>query len=388
LPADITNQTLAGLTPTSVNIRVMGRDREGNGAIAGQILNTLSNTEGVVDVMRRQVTDLQEYYISFDRDQALKLGVTMNDALQAVLATLGSGGTVTPSFWADPVAGFSYSVQVQTPLQRLQSVEDLLRVPVRSRTSNAVLLGSFASIETRTVPANIARTTLQPTINILANASGEDISDIFNQVQTLSADLRGQQKPGNRIEIEGQAAAMQETFENLAMGFLAALILITIIMVFNFQSWLMPFVALSSLPFALSGSIAFLALTGTALSVPTLMGFIMTTGIATANSVLFTSFARDEWIRGMSAFEAAQHTIETRLRPILMTALTMIVGLIPMALGLGEGGEQNAPLARAVIGGLSAGTFATLFIVPLLFVLVFNNKRPNEPLLKEEELQS
>jgi multidrug efflux pump subunit AcrB len=274
-------------------------------------------------------------------------------------------------------------VQVQTPLQRLKSAEDLLRVPVRSRTGNAVLLGSFATIETRTVPANIARTTLQPTINILANTSGEDISGIFNQVQALAADFRSQQKPGNRIEIEGQAAAMMETFENLAIGFFAALILITIIMVFNFQSWLMPFVALSSLPLALSGSIGFLALTGTALSVPTLMGFIMTTGIATANSVLFTSFARDEWIKGMTAFEAAQHTIETRLRPILMTALTMIVGLVPMALGLGEGGEQNAPLARAVIGGLSAGTFATLFIVPLLFVLMFNNRRPSDPLLKE-----
>jgi multidrug efflux pump subunit AcrB len=381
LPADITNQTLTGLSPTTVNIRVMGRDREGNAAIANEILSELNQQDNAVDVMRRQVTDLQEYYVSFDRDQALKLGVTINDALQAVLATLGSGGTVSPSFWADPIAGFSYSVQVQTPIQRLQNVDDLLRVPVRTRTGNPVLLGSFATIESRKVPSNVARTTLQPTINIFANAPEEDISNVFGKSQELVNRLQATQKPGNRIEIDGQAASMQETFKNLTVGFLAAVILIAIIMVFNFQSWIMPLVALSTLPVALSGSVLFLSLTGTALSVPTLMGFIMTTGIATANSVLFTSFARDSWMAGQTAYEAAIHTISTRLRPILMTALTMIVGLIPMALAVGQGAEQNAPLARAVIGGLLTGTFATLLIVPLLFVLFFNGKRPPQPLL-------
>jgi len=383
LPADITNQTLTGLTPTGINIRVMGRDREGNATIAGDILESLSKDPEVVDVMRRQVTNLQEYFVSFDRDQALKLGVTINDALQAVLAALGSGGTVTPSFWADPVAGFSYSVQVQTPIQRLQSVEDLLRVPVRSRSGTPVLLGTFAKIESRQVPANIARTTLQPTVNILANAKGEDISHLALAAETLVESMQERLKPGNRIEIEGQATAMQETFTHLAIGFAAAVILIAIIMVFNFQSWSMPLVALSSLPLALSGSVLFLFVTNTALSVPTLMGFIMTTGIATANSVLFTSFARDEWLKGASAYDAAHHTIQTRLRPILMTAITMIVGLIPMALAMGQGAEQNAPLARAVIGGLLSGTLSTLLIVPLLFVLFYQNRRPHKPLLED-----
>lgn len=383
LPADITNQTLTGLTPTGINIRVMGRDREGNAIIAEEVLESLSKDTNVVDVMRRQVTNLQEYFVSFDRDHALKLGVTIDDALQAVLATLGSGGTVTPSFWADPLAGFSYSVQVQTPIQRLQSVDDLLRVPVRSNSGTPVLLGTFSKIESRQVPANISRTTLQPTINILANSKGEDISYLAQRTQSLVNSVKDRLKPGNRIEVAGQSTDMQETFMHLSAGFAAAIVLIAIIMVFNFQSWSMPLVAMSTLPLALSGSVIFLFMTNTALSVPTLMGLIMTTGIATANSVLFTSFARDEWLKGISAYDAALHTIQTRLRPILMTAITMIVGLIPMALALGQGAEQNAPLARAVIGGLLSGTLSTLLIVPLLFVLIYQNRRPHKPLLED-----
>ncbi|WP_370260668.1 efflux RND transporter permease subunit [Limnobacter sp.] len=384
LPADITNQTLSGLTPTSAEIRVIGRDVAGNMAIAKDIQQRLQANPDVTDLMARQVSNLPEYVFSIDRDRALQLGVTANDALQTLLGVLGTGGTVSPSYWSDPRAGISYVVQVQAPLQQVNSVEDLLRVPVSTAQGGTIQLGAVATITPRTVPATINRSTLAPVNSILANAPGADLKGLSQAAREAVAEVEPRLKPGNRIDIKGQATAMTDAFAELATGLLGALALIVLVMVFNFQSWVLPFVALSSLPVALSGAVAALFITGTPISVPALMGLIMTMGITTANSVLLTSFARDAWLAGASAWDAAVQTVRQRIRPILMTALTMVVGLIPMATALGQGAEQNAPLARAVIGGLLTGSVATLLVVPLVFAFALRRAVPGKPLVEDE----
>lgn len=383
LPADITNQTLSGLTPTSAEIRVIGRDVPGNVGIAQELLKKLNGSEDISDLMLRQVGNLPEYVVSIDRDRALALGITSADALQTLLGVLGTGGTVAPSYWSDPRAGISYVVQVQAPLQTINSAEDLLRLPITTPGGESIQLGAIATITPRTVPATVVRSTLQPVVSVLANAPGANLRVLAEQSQSAVDELQGRLKPGNRIEINGQATAMTAAFKELAVGLLGALALIVLVMVFNFQSWVLPFVALSSLPVALSGAVAALYVTGTPISVPALMGLIMTMGITTANSVLLTSFARDAWLQGMSAWDAALQTVRQRIRPILMTALTMIVGLIPMATALGQGAEQNAPLARAVIGGLMTGSMATLVLVPLIFTFAMKNAVPGKPLVEE-----
>lgn len=383
LPADITNQTLSGLTPTSAEIRVIGRDVPGNVGIAQELLKKLNGSEDISDLMLRQVGNLPEYVVSIDRDRALALGITSADALQTLLGVLGTGGTVAPSYWSDPRAGISYVVQVQAPLQTINSAEDLLRLPITTPSGESIQLGAIATITPRTVPATVVRSTLQPVVSVLANAPGANLRVLAEQSQSAVDELQGRLKPGNRIEINGQATAMTAAFKELAVGLLGALALIVLVMVFNFQSWVLPFVALSSLPVALSGAVAALYITGTPISVPALMGLIMTMGITTANSVLLTSFARDAWVQGMGAWEAALQTVRQRIRPILMTALTMIVGLIPMATALGQGAEQNAPLARAVIGGLMTGSVATLILVPLIFTFAMKNAVPGKPLVEE-----
>ena len=383
LPADITNQTLSGLTPTSAEIRVIGRDVPGNMGIAQELLKKLDGSSDISDLMLRQVGNLPEYVVSIDRDRALALGITSADALQTLLGVLGTGGTVAPSYWSDPRAGISYVVQVQAPLQTINSAEDLLRLPITTPGGESIQLGAIATITPRTVPATVVRSTLQPVVSVLANAPGANLRVLAEQSQEAVAELQSRLKPGNKIEINGQATAMTEAFRELAIGLLGALALIVLVMVFNFQSWVLPFVALSSLPVALSGAVAALYVTGTPISVPALMGLIMTMGITTANSVLLTSFARDAWLQGMSAWDAALQTVRQRIRPILMTALTMIVGLIPMATALGQGAEQNAPLARAVIGGLMTGSVATLILVPLIFTFAMKNAVPGKPLVEE-----
>lgn len=383
LPADITNQTLSGLTPTSAEIRVIGRDVPGNMGIAQELLKKLDGSSDISDLMLRQVGNLPEYVVSIDRDRALALGITSADALQTLLGVLGTGGTVAPSYWSDPRAGISYVVQVQAPLQTINSAEDLLRLPITTPGGESIQLGAIATITPRTVPATVVRSTLQPVVSVLANAPGANLRVLAEQSQEAVAELQSRLKPGNKIEINGQATAMTEAFRELAIGLLGALALIVLVMVFNFQSWVLPFVALSSLPVALSGAVAALYVTGTPISVPALMGLIMTMGITTANSVLLTSFARDAWVQGMGAWDAALQTVRQRIRPILMTALTMIVGLIPMATALGQGAEQNAPLARAVIGGLMTGSVATLILVPLIFTFAMKNAVPGKPLVEE-----
>jgi multidrug efflux pump subunit AcrB len=290
------------------------------------------------------------------------------DAATALLAALGASGTVSPNFWVDPAQGVSYTVQVLAPPTNLTSLEQLLNTPVRPAAGGQpVTLRSFASLQLRTIPANIDRTTLQPTTTILANVQGRDLGGVYADVSAAVAELKPRLKPANRIEMAGQAQSMELAYAEMLSGLLMAAVFVYLVMVVNFQSWMMPLIAMGGLPVAISGALFALYITGTPLSVPALTGLIMVIGVSTANSVLVTSFARDRLLEGVEPVPAAVDAAETRLRPVLMTATAMIVGILPMALGLGEGGEQNAPLGRAVVGGLIFGTCATLTFVPFLF---------------------
>lgn len=367
-PADATSQTLAGSAQTALEVRLFGRDVPGNSEIARTLIEQIRAVPGAVDVTQKQVRNLPSYYLEIDRVQAAKIGVTPQDASNALLAMLGASGTVAPSYWNDPNIGSSYTVQVLAPPSYLVSLEQLLNTAVRpSAGGPTVPLRTFATLQVRQVPANIDRTTLQPTITILANTEGRDLGAVYDEVRAAVEAARTKLKPGNRIEIAGQAQSMTQAYSEMLGGLVMAAVLVYLVMVVNFQSWLMPAIAMAGLPVAVAGAALALLVTGTPLSVPALTGLIMVIGVSTANSVLVTSFARDLHAAGTEPVAAALEAAKTRLRPVLMTATAMIVGILPMALGLGEGGEQNAPLGRAVIGGLMLGTIATLTLVPFCF---------------------
>ncbi|MCC7252290.1 efflux RND transporter permease subunit [Hyphomicrobium sp.] len=370
-PADATAQTLAGSAQTAIEVRVIGRDGLGNGEAARALQERMREIPGAVDVTVRQVRNLPSYYIEIDRTRASQIGVTPQDAANAILGALGTGGTVSPTFWSDPVVGSAYTVQIVAPPSNLVEIEQLLNTPVRaSEGGRAVALRTIASVQLRHVPANIDRTTLMPTVTVLANVEGRDLGGVYSEVAAAITDVEKRLKPGNRIEVAGRARSMTQAYGEMASGIVLAAVLVYLVMVVNFQSWLLPFIAMSGLPVAITGALIALFVTATPLSVPALTGLIMVIGVSTANSVLVTSFARDRLAEGATALEAAVDAGRTRLRPVLMTATAMIVGILPMALGAGEGGEQNAPLGRAVVGGLMLGTVATLTLVPFLFAML------------------
>lgn len=377
--ADATSQTLASGAPTTFEMRFIGRDQPGNLALARELIGRFRELPGAVDVTLREVLDQPRYSISIDRARASTLGVTQQDASSAILAALGSAGTVAANIWADPALGTSYDVQVIAPPAILTSVEQLLNLPVRPSQSIATTAGAmlepvplraFATVTEVRSPASISRTTLQPTLTVVGNTVSRDLAATTRALDGILSDLRSRQKVGNRIEVAGQAVLMQSAYRELIGGLGLAAVLVFLVMVVNFQSWLLPLVAISGLPMAISGALFGLWVTGTPISVPALMGIILVVGVSTANSVLVSSFARDRFIEGVTPLQASIEAATTRLRPVLMTATAMILGVIPMAIGNAEGGEQNAPLGRAVVGGLLFGTFASLLVVPVAFDFV------------------
>jgi multidrug efflux pump subunit AcrB len=383
-PADATSQTLSSGAPTSFEVRIIGRDRPGNLALAKDLQKQFPEIPGAVDVTLREVLDQPGYAIEVDRVRAATFGITQQDASRAVLATLGTGGTVSPNYWSDPGTGSSYDVQVIAPPSTLDSVDDLLNLIVKPSTGSGigVPLRSFATVSERRAPASVSRTMLQPTFTVVGNACGRDLGGVTVDLEKILADLRTKLKPGNRIELAGQAALMRSSYAELIGGLGLAAVLVFLVMVVNFQSWTLPFVAISGLPVAISGALFALWAMNTPLSVPALMGIIMVVGVSTANSVLVTTFAKNKTDTGLDAEAAAVEAATTRLRPVLMTALAMILGVIPMAIGSAEGGEQNAPLGRAVIGGLLFGTIASLFLVPVVFAAVrsrFDQRKTSPP---------
>jgi multidrug efflux pump subunit AcrB len=374
-PADIVGQTLNGSAAAALDVRFSGRDVPGNLQLVRRFMDEVQKVPGAVDVTLRQVRDWPEYFIEVDRARAVQFGVTQQDVANAVLVALSSSAVVQSSFWSD--GGISYIVAVQAPPESMRSIDEVLNTTVRiGESGQPVLLRTVAGVRERRTAANISRMTLAPTFNVLVNVARRDLGSVYDDVEAILGTLRKDLKPGNSISVAGQASAMQSAYREIALGMIAAVLLVYLIMVVNFQSWTMPLAAMSALPLAITGAVLGLLATATSVSVPALMGAIMVIGVSTANSVLVVSFARDRLQEGAAAVEAALDAVSTRFRPVLMTATAMIVGMMPMALGFAEGGEQNAPLGRAVIGGLLCGTTGSLFVVPTIFVLLFARRHP------------
>jgi multidrug efflux pump subunit AcrB len=313
------------------------------------------------------------------------MGLTQRDVANGLLVSLSSSGQVSPNYWLHPETGVSYLIAVQTPDYRITSVDEIRNTPlVAPRAEVPQLLGNLAVTERVTTPMAISHYNVQPVLDVYAGVQDRDLGSVAREVDSIVKDARAKLPRGSFIQVRGQMETMRESFRGLAGGILLAVALVYLVMVINFQSWLDPFIILMALPGAFSGIIWSLYVTQTTINVPSLMGAIMSIGIATANSILLVTFANQRRDEGVPAGEAALSAAVTRLRPVLMTAGAMILGMLPMSLGLGEGGEQNAPIGRAVIGGLLVATVATLFLVPVVYTLLKAITR--RPLEEDSEL--
>ncbi len=372
-PANITNQILNFGLPAPIDIQVVGRS-PANYGIAKQIERKVKLVAGAVDVHIHQEVNYPEVRVNVDRTKASEAGLTQRDVANSLLISLSSSGQVAPNQWLNPVNGVNYTVAVQTPTYRVDSFDALSRTPISAAGGgSSQLLSNLASMNRGTSVAVVNHYNVQPVFDVYANVDRRDLGGVANDIQKIVKEAKLPQ--GTFIDVRGQVLTMKNSFVRLGLGLVFAILLVYLLMVVNFQSWLDPFIILMALPGALAGILWMLFVTQTTLSVPALMGAIMSIGVATANSILLVSFANDERMNGMSAMEAALSAGYTRIRPVTMTALAMIIGMLPMALGMGEGGEQNAPLGRAVIGGLLVATFATLFFVPVVYTYL-RNKQP------------
>jgi multidrug efflux pump subunit AcrB len=382
-PADIVTQVLNAGLPAPIDIQLVGHDPK-NIDIAQEIQTKVAAVPGAIDVHVQQVTAVPDLFVNVDRTQAQQLGLAQRDVASDLLVSLSSSFQTAPNFWLNPQNGVSYQVQVMTPQYDIHSMDTLQSTPVRSNTGQMPqLLSNLATVKRTQSAGVISHYDIQPTVDILASVQDRDLAGLGNDVNKILADIKSKLPRGSSIDVRGQVQTMKASFSGLAMGLVFAAILVYLLIVVNFQSWLDPFIITLALPGALSGIIWMLFVTQTTVSVPAMMGAIMTVGVATANSILLINFARDERLTGKNATDAALEAGYTRLRPVIMTATAMIFGMLPMALGLGEGGEQNAPLGRAVIGGLLVATFCTLFFVPVLYS-VLERKEPTTGLSPED----
>ncbi len=368
LAADISTQVLNFGLSAPIDIQLAGPlpNQPANQEIGKKLRDQVALIPGAVDVHLHQVVAAPELHVNVDRAMADQLGFSQRDVANDLLVTLASSTQVQPSFWLDTKKGVQYNVAVQTPQYRIDSIPSFQRTPITKGTTSQ-LLGNMATIDRGVSPANITHYNVMRTVDVLASVDGTDLGTVADKVQKLVDDIKPKLPRGTSILIRGQVQSMNASFRGLSLGIVFAIILVYLLMVVNFQSWLDPFIILMALPGALSGIAWMLYLTGTTLSVPSLMGAIMCIGVATANSILLITFANEQRELGYDAHDAALLAGMTRLRPVMMTALAMIIGMLPMSLGLGEGGEQNAPLGRAVIGGLGVATIATLFFVPAVY---------------------
>jgi multidrug efflux pump subunit AcrB len=390
-PADIVSQILNFGLPAPIDIQIAGYAPENYG-IARDIEARLKRIPGAVDIGLHQVTNAPELRVKVDRTRAQELGFTERDVANSVLISLSSSFQVTPNFWTDPKTGINYPVAIQTPQHRVDSVDALTSTSLAGRDpAHPQLLTNIVSLDRAETPAVISHTNVQPVFDIYANVQGTDLGRVSDEVTKVVNEFRPKLAPGNTITVRGQVESMNTAFSKLGLGLIFAAVLIYFLMVVNFQSWTDPFIIITALPGAFAGILWMLFLTHTTFNVESMMGAIMSIGVATANSILMITFANERLREGKTALDAAILAGHTRLRPVLMTALAMIIGMVPMALGLGEGGEQNAPLGRAVIGGLLLATVATLFFVPVVFSMIRHKMRPREsaddPELAPIELQ-
>lgn len=373
LPADIVSQILNFGLPAPFDIQVSGFKIKDNLAWANKLQTKIREVPGAVDVRVHQAFDYPEIKVDVNRTNAQRLGLQQKDVATNMLVSLSGSFQTNPTFWMDPRTGIQYNIAVQTPQFRMQSIDDLATLPITSAAGSVSapqMLSNLASFKRGVGPAVVSHYNALPAIDIYGAVQDTDLGSVADKVNQLVDEARKALPKGSTLILRGQIQTMVSSFNGLLLGLVGAVVLVYLLIVINFQSWTDPLIIISALPAALAGIVVMLFLTHTTINVPSLTGAIMCMGVATANSILVVSFARERFNQGQSAFAAALEAGFTRFRPVLMTALAMIIGIVPMALGLGEGGEQNAPLGRAVIGGLLLATVATLFFVPLVFSIV------------------
>ncbi len=368
LPADIVSQILNFGAPAPIDVQIVGSSTE-NREIADRLLDSLRRVPGLADLRIQQLFNYPELRVTTDRSRAEQLGISQSQVANDLLLTLSGSAQIAPTFWLNPQTGISYPLVTQAPQYRMTSLEDLANVPVDT-ASQTQILGGLATVTRGFGPAVITHYDAQPVIDIYGAVQGRDLGSIAQAIRAQIAAWNGKLPRGTHIIMRGQVETMLASYTGLGIGVVGAIVLVYLLIVVNFQSWTDPFIIITALPAALAGIAWMLLATGTTLSVPALTGAIMSVGVATANSILVVSFARERMHAGATAVEAALDAGFTRFRPVLMTALAMVIGMLPMAFGMGEGGEQNAPLGRAVIGGLLLATLATLVFVPSVFAAI------------------
>src|SRR6266540_3489064 len=369
---DIVSQILNFGIPAPIDIQVTGQNPKGYD-IANEIKARIAQIPGAADVHVHQLVHEPDLRVNVDRTRAQQIGLTQNDVARTMLVSLSSSGQNAPNFWLNFKNGVNYQVAVQTPQYKMDTLQDLWNTPVVGQNlPRPELLGNLASVERRESPVIVNHYNVQPVFDVLANVQGRDLGSVADQVNKVIDEFKSKLPRGTFLSVRGEVESMNKSFAGIGAGILLAIVLVYFLMAVNFQSWTDPFIIIMALPGALCGIIWMLFITGTTLNVPSLMGAIMAIGVATANSILVVSFANDERCgdKPKSSLDAALSAGFTRLRPVMMTALAMIIGMLPFSFGLGEGGEQNAPLGRAVIGGLIFATFATLFFVPVVYSML------------------
>ena len=377
LPADIVNQILNFGAPAPIDLEIRGANLAGNYAYANNVLEKLRHVPGVADARIQQSARSPTFNVDVDRTRAQYVGVTERDVANSMVVNLAGSSQVAPTYFLDPNNGVSYSIVMQTPQYQLE-LDRVAGNPADDRAPGVrepVLLGGIANITRSTSNAVVSQYDIQSMVQIYATPQGRDLGAVAADIRKVLAETAKDLPKGSTVSLVGQVQTMESSFSGLLFGLLGAVVLIYLLIVVNFQSWSDPFVIITALPAALAGIVWMLFTTQTTLSVPALTGAIMCMGVATANSVLVISFARERYEALGDPRAAALEAGFVRIRPVLMTALAMIIGMLPMALGLGEGGEQNAPLGRAVIGGLMFSTVATLMFVPVVFSLVHKKQR-------------
>jgi CzcA family heavy metal efflux pump len=385
LPADITNQTINFGLPAPIDVQIVGRDLVKSRLVADKLLNEIRRIPGAVDVRIQQPDDQPNLEFAVDRTKTSMMGLTQRDVANSVLLTLSGSSQAQPNYWVNPKNGVQYPVNVRVPEYAMSSVDELKSMAItgsKAGKADAQLLANLATLRQTNTSPIYTHYNVQPVLDVYAGVDGRSLGSVLNDVAPLIRKAKQELPKGSFIVVRGQAETMHSSYTGLLVGLVMAIVLIYLLLVVNFQSWLDPFIIIMALPGALAGVIWGLYLSFTDLSVPALLGTIMSLGVATANSILVVTFARNNLQEGMDPTNAVWEAATTRLRPVLMTALAMIIGMFPMALGFGEGGEQNAPLGRAVIGGLVVATFATLFFVPVMF-RIFHRTVPSAPNAEE-----
>jgi len=373
-PADIVSQILNFGLPAPIDIQIMGADMRSSYEIGQRIANRLRQIPGAADVHVQQMLSLPTLYLAMDRTRVNQVGLNAQNVAQSVLISLSGSSQTTPDYWLNPKNGVTYPVAIQTPQYHMTSLQDLMNTPVTGEGAQPQVLGNLVQITPVARPAVVNHYNVQPVIDVYASTQGRDLGGVASDITTALKPFYDHLPRGTRIVVRGQIETMNSSFLGLGLGLLGAIVLVYLLIVVNFQSWLDPFIIITALPGALAGICWILLITRTTLSVPSLTGAVMCMGVATANSILMVSFARDRMDMGVPALQAAIEAGYTRMRPVIMTALAMIIGMLPMALGFGEGGEQNAPLGRAVVGGLLFATVATLFFVPSVFTIIHGRR--------------